>query len=161
MTRGRIIALVTIFVIAAVVYFTPGSRDELAWRWAQAQDQTGDYNRYLTDWPAGRHVNEAKTLYNQRKWAADKRRLIREAVKDVSRTNASGAGADAYKREQRLRREMFCWKQATIANTLDGYNAYLDQYPAGQYVAQARLQIASLNNPSNPTGSATNSTAPH
>jgi hypothetical protein len=144
MTRARIIVLVGLVASAAVVLLVPATRDGLDWYWAETQDQAPDYLRYLSEWPKGRHANEAKMRYEQRQWASTKRALILQAYQQTSRTNTSPDADAAYRRERRLRRENLFWRQATNANTLTSYQDYLQRYPRGQFVAKARLQIEAL-----------------
>ncbi len=129
MTRARAIVLVIIAAVAAVALLLPAARDELAWRWAESQDEAPDYMRYSSEWPKGRHAAEARARYDQRQWAATKRVLIRQAYQQDTRTNASADAA--YGKEKRLRREVFFWKTATNVNTIESYKDYLEQYPAG------------------------------
>jgi hypothetical protein len=148
--------LASILAVAAVAFLLPATRDELAWRWAQAQDEAPNYMDYFTEWSKGRHVIEARNRYAQRQWAATKRALIRQAYQQATHTNAAPGADAAYRKEQQLRREVFFWKQAVIANTPDSYKDYLDQYPRGQFVAQARAQLQSLSHPADGAPAATN-----
>jgi hypothetical protein len=143
MTRARFIVLVCLAAIVAAAWLIPATRDELAWYWAESQDQAGDYMRYLSDWPKGHHVNEAKTRYEQRQWAATKRALILQAYQQSLRTNSPDTDP-AYRNERRLRREVLFWRQATNANTITSYEDYLRQYPKGQFVVKAHAQIEVL-----------------
>jgi hypothetical protein len=143
MTRARVILLVCLAAVVAAALLVPVLRDELAWYWAESQDQAGDYMRYLSDWPKGHHANEAKTRYELRQWAATKRALILQAYQQSLRTN-SPDNDPAYRNERRLRREVLFWRQATNANTIISFEDYLRQYPKGQFAAKARAQIAIL-----------------
>ncbi len=158
MTRARAIVLVIIAAVAAVALLLPAARDELAWRWAESQDEAPDYMRYSSEWPKGRHAAEARARYDQRQWAATKRVLIRQAYQQDTRTNASADAA--YGKEKRLRREVFFWKTATNVNTIESYKDYLEQYPRGQFVAQARARIATFNRPGDGAAPATNAPPP-
>jgi hypothetical protein len=143
MTRARLIVLVSLAVVVAGALLIPAMRDELAWYWTESQDQAGDYMHYLSDWPKGRHVNQARMRYEQRQWAATKRALILQAYQQSLRTN-SPDNDPAYRNERRVRREVLFWRQATNANTITSFEDYLRQYPQGQFVAKARAQIEAL-----------------
>jgi hypothetical protein len=155
MTRARLIVLVCLAAVVAAALLIPATRDELAWYWTESQDQAGDYMRYLSEWPKGHHVTEAKMRYEQRQWAATKRALILQAYQQSLRTNSPDADP-AYRNERRLRREVLFWRQATNANTVTSYEDYLRQYPKGQFVAKAHAQIEALHR----SASMTNTPAP-
>ena len=78
-------------------------------------------------------------------WAATKRSLIAQAYQQAARADAAPGADAAYRREKRLRREGFFWKQATNVNTIDAYRDYLHEYPLGQFTAQALSQIKKIN----------------
>lgn len=143
MKRARVIVLVFLAALVTAGLLIPAFREELAWYWAASQDQGVDYMRYLSDWPKGRHVMEAKDRYEQRQWAATKRALILQAYQQSLHTNTADADV-AYGKERRLRREILFWRQATNANTVTSYQDYLRRYPKGQFVAKARLQLKAL-----------------
>lgn len=134
-----------ILTAAAVILLVPPAKDELAWRWAQFQDIAPGYQAYLADWPNGRHIIEARSSLAQRRWAATKRSLIAQAYQQAARADAAPGADAAYRREKRLRREAFFWKQATNVNTIDAYRDYLHEYPLGQFTAQALSQIKKIN----------------
>jgi hypothetical protein len=144
MMRGRKIVLACLVAVAAVALLVPAGREELAWYWAQSQNRAADYMGYFTDWPKGRHVKEARVLYEQRLWEATKRGLILQAYQQTAHTNASPDADAAYRQERRKRHEVLFWRQATNANTITSYKDYLQQYPRGQFTVQARRQIARL-----------------
>jgi hypothetical protein len=127
-----------IVVVLALLFALPATRDELDWRWTVSRDQAPDYMQYYTDWPKGRHTAEARLRYEQRTWSDTKRAMIYEAIK---KNSAAKADPEARK-ERRARLERFFWKQVTNENTLFSYKDYLMRYPAGEFAAEARRQIA-------------------
>lgn len=148
MTGSRKV-LLAVVALALLADFLPVTRDELSWRRAESHDHAGDYLRYLSERPRGRHVAEAQTLYVQRQWAENKRALIRQAYQEAAATNSEAAAA--YRKEQRGRQKEFLfWKGASVSNTVDSYKAYLRHYPNGQYAAQARQLIKSLSGAASP-----------
>jgi hypothetical protein len=133
--------VVGFIVFLGLIYALPVTRDELDWRWADAKDQAADFMRYYTDWPHGRHVVEAHLRYDQRVWDDTKKAMIRDAYKQHALT---GTNANTMREEKHARMEQFFWKEATLANTVDSYQDYLNRYPAGHFAARARQQIATL-----------------
>jgi hypothetical protein len=147
MTGSRKVLLV-LAALAVTAYFLPVTRDELAWWWAQSHDHSDNYFRYLSDWPQGRHVVEARVCCHQRQWAESKRAEILQAA--TMATMASPPNSDteaAYRRERATRRDNFFWKQATNLDTLASYHDYLNQFPAGRHAGAARQKIQSLGQP--------------
>ncbi|HUD83377.1 MAG TPA: hypothetical protein VMQ67_07730 [Candidatus Saccharimonadales bacterium] len=142
MTRTRAVVLLFIIVIAGVVTLLPASRDELSWWWADSHDHAADFMNYLEVWPKGRHVVEARLKYNQRRWVETEKVMIHQAYQEASHSSPE---VDAeYRREKRLRRDAFFWKAATVANTLESYQDYLQQFPKGQFARQANARIDAL-----------------
>jgi hypothetical protein len=152
MTRHRAVVLLIIVVMVAMAGLLPAGREQLGWWWAESRDQAADYTSYLETWPKGRHAVQARLSYDQRVWTDTKNAMIREAYNSAS--HASPEADAEYRREERLRRENFFWKQVTINNTAEGYKDYLQQYPHGLHVAEAQRQAALLNQEgnSNPSG---------
>jgi hypothetical protein len=149
MTRSKKVLLV-IVALAVAADFLPFTREEFSWWWAQSHDRAADYARFLSDWPKGWHAADARVLFVSRNWEETKMAQIREASQPASR--ASLAAEAAYSRERESRREMFAWREATVSNTIDGYNQYLRQYPNGRFAAQVRRKLASLSQPAVSTG---------
>jgi hypothetical protein len=151
MTGSRKV-LLAVVALALLADFLPVTRDELSWWWAESHDHAGDYLSYLSDRPQGRHAAEARTLCVQRQWAETKRALIRQAYQETAATNS--AAAAAYGKEKRERQqEFFCWKGASVSNTVESYRAFIRQYPHGQHAAQARRLIESLGGAASPANS--------
>jgi hypothetical protein len=140
-TRIRKVLLV-IVALAVLANFLPVTREEFAWWWAQSHDHAADYLRYLSNWPAGRHVVAARNLFEQRQRAELKRAQIRQAY--LAASNVQSNTDAAFRRDQRLRRENFFWKKAATANTRESYNDYLREFPQGRYADQARQRIQAL-----------------
>jgi hypothetical protein len=141
-SRKLLLAIVALVVLAD---FLPVTREEFSWWWAQSHDHSADYLHYLSDWPKGRHVVAARTFFEERQRAELKRTQIRQAYLAASQVKSNTDAAN--RREQRLRRDGFFWKQATTANTIESYNDYLREYPQGGYAAQARQKIQALREP--------------
>jgi hypothetical protein len=141
MTRIRAALLLFVIVVAAATIL-PVTREEFSWLWADSHDSAADFMKYLEDWPQGRHAAEAHQKYDQRRWMDTKKSLISQAYQQAAHSSPE---ADAeYRKEKRLRRDSFFWKQAVAANTAEAYRDYLQQFPKGQHERQASNQIAAL-----------------
>jgi hypothetical protein len=146
MTRIRTVLLLFVIVVAAATLL-PITREEFSWLWADSHDQAADFMRYIEDWPKGRHVAQARLKYDQRRWMETKKAMINQAYQQAAHSTPD---ADAeYRKEKRLRRDSFFWKQAVAANTVNAYRDYLQQFPKGQHERQASNQIAALSRNSN------------
>jgi hypothetical protein len=141
MTRSRKLLLV-IIALALLADFLPVTREELAWWWAQSHDHSVSYSNYLSQWPHGRHMAEAKNLLEERLRAEIKRAEIRRAYAAASQAKSDTDAA--YRHQQQLRKDSFFWKQASTANTIESYNDYLREFPQGGFSAQARKKIQDL-----------------
>lgn len=95
--------------------------DAFVWRDVQARGGKEHYEAYVQHYPRGRFVALAR--------AAIKRLELREVQ---------------LRAEQRARVEPQFWETARQAHTPEGYLAYLQEYPAGRYVALAQAAIKSL-----------------
>lgn len=144
MTRSRKLLLV-IIALVVLADFLPATREEFSWWWAESHDHAADYLRYLSKWPAGRHIVAAHRFFEERQRAELTRAQIRQANLAASQTKTESD--TAYRRDLRARRENFFWQQATTANTIEGYNDYLREFPQGKYASQARVKIQSLVQP--------------
>ncbi len=154
MTGSRKVLLV-IAALAVTAYFLPITRDEFSWWWATSHNHAANYLRYLSDWPKGRHVVEARLFCLERQRAETTRAGILQA--ETMSSMASPRNRDeeaAYVRERATRRDNFSWKRATNLDTLSSYHDYLNQFPAGQHAAEARQKLQSQGQP------ATDTTAP-
>jgi hypothetical protein len=148
MTRSRKLLLV-IIALALLADFLPVTREEFSWWWTQSRNHSADYLHYLSDWPEGRHMAVARALFQDRLKAELKRAQIREAYMATSQAKSDTDAAS--RREQRKRRDSFFWKKASTANTIEGYNDYLREFPQGGYSAQARKRIQVLSPPDTET----------
>jgi hypothetical protein len=131
--------------LALLADFLPATREEISWWWAESHDHSYNYLRYLSDWPKGRHVAEARVLVEERQRYEAKRAQIRQAYAAVALGKAESEPASP--RELQTRRETFFWNKARQANTVESYNDYLHEFPNGAYAAQARNKIKALGQP--------------
>jgi hypothetical protein len=140
MTRSRKLLLV-IIALAVLADFLPVTREEFSWWWAEMHDHSTNYQKYISVWPNGRHVAQARILIEERERSEATRAQIRQATQTKFETDT------AYRREQRARKDNFFWKQASTANTVESYNDYLREFPQGKYSAQARQNLQALGKP--------------
>ena len=101
--------------------------DNTAYAEAQRVDTAAAYDAYLTAYPQGWHVQEAR----ERQAQAEQRARRAQAEQRARRAQADDAA----------------YADAERANTLEGYATYLREYPAGQHAdeaaaAQRRLRAA-------------------
>lgn len=151
MTGSRKVLLV-IVALAVPAYFLPLTRDELDWWWAQSHGHSDNYLRYLSDWPDGRHVAEAKLFCEQRRWMeATRAEILQAATLATVASPASAESEAAYRRDQVTRRDSFLWKKTTIDHTIASYQNYLRQFPAGRHSDEARREIQALGQPASET----------
>jgi hypothetical protein len=148
MTRSRKLLLV-IIALVLLADFLPVTHEEFSWLWAESRDHSANYLRYLSDWPKGRHATQARILVEERERAEIKRAQIRQAYAAASQAKSDTDAA--YRREQRLRRDNFFWKQASTANSVESYNDYLREFPQGLCSTQARQRIQALTHPATET----------
>jgi hypothetical protein len=146
MTQSRKLLLV-IIALVLLADFLPVTREELSWWWAKSHNHSANYLQYLSRWRNGRHAAEAMVLLDERQRAEMKRAQIRQAYMAASQTKSNTDADAAYRHEQRLRRDNFFWKQACTANTVDGYNDYLREFPQGNHSAEAHQKIQALSQP--------------
>lgn len=143
MTRPREVVLLLILIAAAVVAIVPTTREEVAWWRAETHAHAVDYAKYMERWPDGRHIAEAKMKYGARQWVETKMAMINQAYHEA--VHSSPAADKEYTKEKLLREDSFFWKRATNVNTTGSYNDYVQRFPNGQFIRQARAQLDALN----------------
>lgn len=96
--------------------------------WESARDSAniGAIQEYLKQYPKGRFAGQARVLIAT---------LKAEPAKPAEPVVSSGARHDA---------ESDLWSEAQKGNSKEDYQAYLDQYPKGKYVALAKIRIKRL-----------------
>jgi formylglycine-generating enzyme required for sulfatase activity len=91
--------------------------DNIAWDEAQKGNKTGDYRAYLSQFPRGKYAMIAEGRIN----------LLEEQATT-----------------ERSLQEQSAWSNATNLATEAGYQEYLNQYPKGLYLVQAKARIKKL-----------------
>lgn len=138
--------------------------------WADAQrlDTRRDYRSYLDRYPRGRFVSQARRRINELN--IERRREVQsdhlDAWSDARQTDTIEAyeaylriypnsrhASDARKRLKKLRKkktggvseaDMAAWRQAQIVDSIRGYEAYIQQFPDGDFVRDAKAHLAEL-----------------
>lgn len=140
------IVLLGLCVIAAC--FLPGIRDELSWRWASRKNQPENYLKYLQSWPSGRHITQAKTIYDERSWQKVEKNLEStfdeteqiSTLEDYVRKFPGGT----YVKQAKEKIEDIVWGKTKIENENNAYQQYIRSYPAGRFATEARGMIAKI-----------------
>ena len=94
--------------------------DDEAFEEASQIDTLSSYESYIKEFPNGAHVSEAKA-----------------AIKAIQ--NARSAA------QRKAAQEKAAWQKAATANTVDGYQTYLNAYPGGANAAEARSRLDAMN----------------
>lgn len=95
-------------------------RDDNAWKASQAANTLDVYNDYLKEFPNGAHREQAQKFINDT-----------SAVAVAERDTAQQA-------------EINAWDRAIDANSVQGYQMYLDTHPNGKHVSDAQAKIKAL-----------------
>jgi hypothetical protein len=137
--------LLAIAALGALAYALPVTRDQFCWWWAQSHNHSNTYLHYLSEWPKGRHMVEARAFYQERLRVEAKRAQILQAYTMASMaTPVDAQTEEAYNRDRAMRRDDFFWKKATNANTIASCQNYLEQFPLGRHADEARQKIQAL-----------------
>ncbi|MFM6323754.1 MAG: tetratricopeptide repeat protein [Microcystis panniformis] len=145
-SHKRLITLTALVVVGGVTLLVyPSVRDESHWWQTTRQDTAEAYLAYQKALPQGKHLTEAKTLYEDRFWKEVQSTSTIKSVEDYIREHPQSPHLSAAKK----RLEELYWKQAQGSNTVTSYQQYLAKYPSGQFVEQAKEKIYQLT-PLNP-----------
>jgi hypothetical protein len=137
------IIVVTIGVLVGLTFalaIIPTTRDEIHWQWACYNDVADSYEAYITTWPDGRHVADAKDRIESLRWQEATAANTISGFDQYLQLHSEGKHvADAKDRIESLR-----WQEATATNTVQGFEQYLQLYSQGKHVADAKDRIESL-----------------
>ena len=141
----------------------PKSEDDLAWVKALEIDTVEGYRAYITDFPKGRHVEDAQRLINEfdeEAWKlADERDTIAgyedyleswpeglHATEARERIAKKKAEEEARRKNaaEAARQEAAAWQTAAEANTIPSYEGYLAKFPTGKNASEAQTRIERL-----------------
>ena len=133
--------------------------DDAAWRRARSSDTASAYADYLSAYPSGRHVSEARRLRNAARSAAARSAAARADDAAWARARSSDT-ASAYAdylsaypsgrhvsearrlrnaaRSAAARADDAAWERARLSDTVSAYEYYLSVHPSGRHVSEAR-----------------------
>lgn len=138
-SKQRVVAIV-IITLAILTFFLPSARDQFDWSIAQTEDSAAGYFNYMTAWPAGFHIVQARKHYAERVWADTKRAMIADAIKNKKTEKPDPDAAE----KRKARREQFFWQAVTNENTSASYEGYLSDYPNGRFASEAHRRLDDL-----------------
>jgi formylglycine-generating enzyme required for sulfatase activity len=95
----------------------PNTSDNAAWEGAQKGNRIGDYQNYLAQYPRGKYAAIAEGRIN----------LLEEQAST-----------------ERTLQDQNAWSNATSTATEAGYQEYLNRYPQGLYLVQAKARIKKI-----------------
>jgi formylglycine-generating enzyme required for sulfatase activity len=107
------------------------SKEEIeqeSWDSARDSNDIDAVKEYLKQYPKGRFAGQAKILIATLKKSANKPAQTAEPIPTPAGNDSEGA----------------LWTEAQKGNSKEDYQAYLDQYPKGKYVALAKVRIKKL-----------------
>ncbi len=132
-----IVASITTFIILIIVsvILYLSYMENKTWEQANQQNTVAAYDKYITSYPDGKYITEAKELREETFWQA--------AVTANSNQQNNFAAYDKYitsypngkyiTEAKELREETF-WQAAVTANSLELFYDYYQQYPDGKHI---------------------------
>jgi hypothetical protein len=142
--------LIFIIAVIIVVDLLPMTREKLAWRWALTQNSSDAYLAYLGKHPDGKHVDAAKQGIEARRPIEARSAEITEDMV-MSATARTPKKIAANRIELAAKQDDFFWKRTLSDNSVSSYNAYLERFPNGKHVEEARQKLATPGLPTDDT----------
>lgn len=142
--------LIFIIAVIIVVDLLPMTREKLAWRWALTQNSSDAYLTYIGKHPDGKHIEEAKRCIEIRRPIEARSAQLTEAVA-MSVTSRTAKNIAANKAELATKQDDFFWKRTVSDNSVASFNAYLQRFPTGKHVEEARQKLATPGLPTDDT----------
>lgn len=133
--RVWLIGMVTVLLVAGVAVL-PTARQEAGWWQAARADTAGAYQRYLSDWPDGRHAGAAARRKDDRVFTGAMAANDRTALEAYLSDYPEGRHVD----EAWDRREDFIWQEVQAANAVAALEEYLAR-PEAKYRTQAETDL--------------------
>lgn len=127
-----------------------------SWQETIANNSIESYAEFITKFPKGKHLNEAKTRLEKMQkeeilWQRALKKQTPETFNDYIMAYPTGKyaeQADAKKdeliKERNQKKEEMLWQSALKINSIDFYTDYIQKYPNGKYVIQATTAIEKL-----------------
>jgi len=127
------------------------AKDDKAFEQASSLDSRIAYGNYLMTYPDGRHVEDAKTKIaaivqaeSAQESAESARRVEETEAERQKRLEAAAAARKKAEEEERVRLDDGAYQQSVIVNTPQAYSTYLNLYPQGRHVGEARGKLTEL-----------------
>jgi len=126
------------------------SADDLAFQQAEMIDTKQAFKTYLDRYPGGEKADEAKAKISefeeQERLAAEKSRLAAQSRgEEEARLEKERQAERQRQAEAAARQDDETFRKALAANTAVSFTAYLQSYPLGRHVEEARAKIDALN----------------
>ncbi|WP_376696535.1 SUMF1/EgtB/PvdO family nonheme iron enzyme [Wenzhouxiangella sp. EGI_FJ10305] len=137
-------------------------RDDEAWKMASEEGSEVAIRQYGKEFPQGRYVDQIEMrvaeVKDQVAWEAALSENTESALRRYAEEFPKGAYADevdtkieelraaeqARRRANERQEEEDAWRMATDTNTVDAYDQYVNNYPAGRFVDDAKSRIGDL-----------------
>lgn len=134
MNRGCAFSLIGAAAIAALIS-APPVREELHWRWIQGSGDAGTLERFLSHWPRGRHQTEAAKRLDETSWHG-----VANGDEEALRGYLTKFSRGAHRAQAQARIEELLWQQVSKERTAVAFDRYVQTYPQGRFVVNARAQ---------------------
>lgn len=131
---------VFIILFFIIIFLLPITRDELHWQFALLKDKVENYAGYLAEWPEGRHLNEARSRYDERNWADTQAANTLEHYRQYQQNHPTGTHLP----EAKARIEELVWQQSVKTNTFKSLQHYIQTYPTGRFIREAHTRQAKM-----------------
>jgi len=127
--KGSLLLLMSVLLI--------GFSDEIHWNWASYKNDTSFYGSYVRSWPEGRHIKEAKSIYEELGWADAISENTVQGYKKYINVHIDGSNVT----EAKKRIDQLYWAEASKSGTKDDYLKYIELNENGDYVLEAKDEI--------------------
>lgn len=132
------VLLFFLVVIASIAH--PGVREEIVWLSTTWGDEASDYQQYLSSYPTGRHVQDARSRHDQRSWEeAIEANTVRAFTRYLEEHPQGANSAEAQGRIEERR-----WETAQATDSVAAYEEYVENHPQGRHGVEASRRLEGL-----------------
>lgn len=121
------------------------SGDYFLWQKTTKTNSIASYKKYLSNYPQGFFYKEAQlrydTLENKRIEKEKQKAAERKRLEEEKRKKAEQRKKQQLIKEEKIRKENEDWSFAKNEKSIKGFEKYLDNYPKGKYISEAKLLI--------------------
>ena len=126
------------------------SADDLAYQQAEMIHTKQAYSTYIDKYPEGTHIDAAQDKLaafaeDEQKLADAKRLEERDSQARRERQTEEQNQAEAQRQAEAAKQDDSAYDMALATNTAMAYSTYLQQFPAGKHINDARSKIGELN----------------